>query len=56
MSSKKPLDHYRLPADVRPRLDIVNATKVVTFNVAAELDLGPANLIVNSSKFRAFPS
>jgi aminopeptidase 2 len=30
-------------------LDIVNATKVVTFNAAAELNLGPATLVASSS-------
>ncbi|KAI0280676.1 peptidase family M1-domain-containing protein [Russula aff. rugulosa BPL654] len=77
MSSKKPLDHYRLPTDVRPRhydltirtdlekekfsgfaridLDIVNATKIVTFNAAAELNLGPATLLVAPSSFELAP-
>jgi aminopeptidase 2 len=36
-------------------LDIVNATKVVTFNVAAELNLGPATLIVTPSNFELSP-
>jgi aminopeptidase 2 len=30
-------------------LDIVNATKVVTFNAAAELTLGPVTLVASSS-------
>jgi aminopeptidase 2 len=30
-------------------LDIVNATKVVTFNAAVELNLGPATLVASSS-------
>ncbi|KAN0116449.1 hypothetical protein V8E52_005830 [Russula decolorans] len=77
MSSKKPLDHYRLPTDVRPRhydltihtdlekekfsgfvridLDIANATKVVTFNAAAELNLGPATFLVTSSSSELAP-
>jgi aminopeptidase 2 len=70
MSSKGPLDHYRLPTDVRPRhynltirtdlekekfsgfvkidLDVVETTKVVTFNAAAVLNLGPATLVASS--------
>src|ERR1700679_3056879 len=36
-------------------LDIVNATKVVTFNVAAELNLGPATLLVPSSSSELTP-
>jgi aminopeptidase 2 len=33
----------------------VNATKVVTFNAAAELNLGPATLLVASSSFELAP-
>jgi aminopeptidase 2 len=36
-------------------LDIVNATKVVTFHVAAELNLGPATVVVASSNFELAP-
>ena len=36
-------------------LDIVNATKVVTFNVAAELNLGQATLLVASSNSELAP-
>ena len=36
-------------------LGIVNATKVMTFNVAVELNLGPATLIVTASNFELSP-
>ena len=36
-------------------LDIVNATKVVTFNAAAELSLGPATLLVTPSSSELVP-
>ncbi|KAI9456781.1 leucyl aminopeptidase [Russula earlei] len=71
MSSQKPVSHYRLPTDLRPRhydltirtdlekerftgfvkidLDVVNATKVITFNAAAELNIGTATLAVTTS-------
>ncbi|KAI0253583.1 leucyl aminopeptidase [Lactifluus subvellereus] len=78
MSSGKPLDHYRLPTDIRPRhydltirtdlqkerftgfvkidLDVVKATKIVTFNAAAELVLGPATLVLTPSGAELAPA
>ncbi len=44
-----------IPNSFLVSLDIVKATKVITFNAAAELNLGPATLLVASSSVGLSP-